>query len=85
VRPLPPDIRTVEDLTPEPLGATAPELAAFRVAAVQVDLDLGVTERTAILLRYGDGTDWRERVTDLVPVRWGLVTGEIDLPPGGGR
>ena len=73
----------MEDLTPELLGATEPELAAFRVAAMQLELHLEVTERVAILVLYGDG--WRERVADLVPVQWGLVTGEIDLHPGGGR
>jgi hypothetical protein len=74
----------VEDLTAEMLGATGRELAAFRVAAMQQMLQLEVSERVAILVLYGDGDDWRERVADVVPIQWGLVTGEIDLHPGGG-
>jgi hypothetical protein len=81
---LPPDVLRVEDVTPELLGATERELAAFRTAALQVVLDLEVSERTAILLLYGDGDDWRERVAERVPLQWGLVTGTIDLHPGGG-
>jgi len=72
----------VEDLTPEHLsGATPRELAAFRVAALQLELHLEVSERVAIVLLYGDGTDWRERVADAVPLQWGLTDGTIDLHP----
>jgi hypothetical protein len=84
VAPLPPTVRTVEDLTAELLGATTPELAAFRMATLQTVLNLEVTGRTAMVLLYGDGEDWRERVAAIIPVGWGLVTGEIDLHPGGG-
>jgi hypothetical protein len=84
MQPLPPDVLRVEDLTAEHLGgATRRELAAFRVAALQLELHLEVAERVAIVLRYGDGT-WRERVAERVPLQWGLAYDEIDLHPGGG-
>jgi len=70
VEPLPPDLRTVEDVTAAHLGgATVQELAAFRVAALETVLDLEVSERVAVLLVYGDGTDWRERVADRCPLQ----------------
>ena len=80
--PLPPDVRRVEDLTAAHLGgATGRELAAFRVAALQLEVHLEVAERVAIVLLYGDG-DWRERVAERVPLQWGLAQDEIDLHPG---
>lgn len=85
MEPLPLNVRRVEDLTAEHLGgATERELAAFRVAALQLELHLEVAERVAIVLLYGDGDDWRERVADAVPLQWGLTDGTIDLHPGGG-
>jgi hypothetical protein len=84
VAPLPASVVRVEDLTAEQLGATAPELAAFKMAALQTVLNLEITERTALLLIYGDGDGWRERVADIIPVGWGVLTGAIDLHPGGG-
>ena len=79
------DVTRVEDVTPAMLGgATAQELAAFRTAALATVLDLEVAERTAILLLFGDGDGWRERVADRCSLQWGLVTGTIDLHPGGG-
>jgi hypothetical protein len=83
VEPLPPSVRRVEDVTPELLGgATAQELAAFRMAALQQVLRLECAERTAILLLYADGDGWRERVADLVPVQWGLIEGTVARQPG---
>jgi hypothetical protein len=77
-------VQRVEDLTADHLGGATPrELAAFRVAVLQTVLHLEVAERVALLLVYGDG-DWRERVAERVPLQWGLVTGEVDLQPGGG-
>ena len=68
--------------TPAPLGGATPrELAVFRVAALQLELHLEVTERVARVLRYGDG-NWRERVAERVPLQWGLARDEIDLHPG---
>jgi hypothetical protein len=79
-------MRRVEDLTAAHLGdATPKELAAFRMAALQTVLHLEVTERTAMVLLYGDGHGWRERVAERVPLQWGLAGGEIDLHPGDGR
>ena len=84
MEPLPPDVRHVEDLTAEHLGGATPrELAAFRVAALQLELHLEVEERVAILVLLEDG-DWRENVAERVPLQWGLAHGEIDLHPGGG-
>ena len=54
------------------------------MAAFQQVLRLECTERTAILLLYADGDDWRERVADLVPVQWGLVQGTVARQPGTG-
>jgi hypothetical protein len=83
--PLPPDVHRVEDLTAEHLGgATERELAAFRVAAMQLELHLEVEERTAILVLLEDDAGWREAVADRVPLQWGLAHDEIDLHPGGG-
>ena len=66
MEPLPPSVRNVEDLTAELLGGATPmELAAFRTAALETVLDLEVAERTAILLLFGDGDGWRERVADV--------------------
>ena len=45
-------------------------------------LHLEVAERTAIVLLYGDGGEWRERVAERVPLQWGLARDEIDLHPG---
>jgi hypothetical protein len=85
VEPLPPDVLRVEDLTAAHLGgASVRELVAFRVAALQLELHLEVAERVAIVLLYGDGDDWRERVADAVPLQWGLTDGSIDLHPGRG-
>ena len=84
--PLPPDVQHVEDLTTAHLGgATQPELEAFRMAVLQQVLHLEIPERSAILLLYGDGEDWRERVAERVPLQWGMVTGEIDVRPPGMR
>ena len=84
MEPLPESVRHVEDLTAEHLGgATERELAAFRVAAMQLELHLEVTERVAILVLLEDG-DWRENVAERVPLQWGLAHDEIDLHPGGG-
>ena len=81
----PVDVAHVRDLTPEHLGGATPrELAAFRMAALQTVLHFEVAERVALLLVYGDGTDWRETVAAAVPLQWGLVTGEVDLHPGTG-
>jgi hypothetical protein len=76
----------VEQVTADMLGgATPPEVEAFRMAALQTVMDLEVSERTAILVLCGDGTDWRERVAELVPIGWGALTGELDLRPPGMR
>jgi hypothetical protein len=86
VASLPPSVVRVADVTPAPLGgATKREVAAFRVAALQLERHLEVAERVAIVLLYGDGDDWRERVAEAVPLQWGLTDGTIDLHPGGGR
>ena len=80
---LPPSVRTVEDVTPAHLGGAPPcEVAAFRVAALQLVLHLEVAERVAIVLLYGDGDGWRERVAERVPLQWGLARDAIDLHPG---
>jgi CubicO group peptidase (beta-lactamase class C family) len=65
-------------------GASAVEVSAFRMVTLQTVLHLEVSGRTAILLLYGDGDGWRERVADVIPVGWGAITGQIDLHPGGG-
>jgi len=83
---LPPSVRTVEAVPPAHLGGATPrELAACPVAALQLELHLEVAERVALLVLSGDGTDWRERVAEAVPLQWGLTDGSIDLHPGGGR
>jgi hypothetical protein len=55
-------------------------------------LHLECLERTAILVVYGEGEGWRERVADIIPVGWGVIhgtiarqpgTGPVDGPPGG--
>jgi hypothetical protein len=85
MEPLPPDVRRVEDLTSEHLGGATPqELAAFRVAAMQLELHLEVEERVAILVLLQDDAGWREAVAERVPLQWGLAHDEIDLHPGGG-
>jgi len=85
VEPLPPDVQRVDDLTAAHLGgATERELAAFRVAAMQLELHLECSERTAILVLLEDDAGWREAVAERVPLQWGLAHGEIDLHPGGG-
>lgn len=76
----------MEDVTPALLGgATEPERAAFRMAALQTEMDLEVEERTAILLLHDDGHDRRERVAERVPLQWGssggIVRGQIELRP----
>ena len=84
MEPLPPDVLRVEDLTAEHLGGATPrELAAFRMAALQLELHLECSERTAILVLLEDA-DWRERVAERVPLQWGLAHDEIDFHPGGG-
>jgi hypothetical protein len=78
-------VRRAEDVTAELLGgASEAEVAAFRMATLQTVLHLEVTERTAVLLLYADGDGWRERVADVIPIGWGVLTGQIDLHPGGG-
>jgi len=84
VEPLPPNVVRVEDLIAENLGGATPrEPAAFRVAAMQMELHLECSERVAILVLLEDG-DWRENVAERVPLQWGLAHDEIDLHPGGG-
>jgi hypothetical protein len=85
VEPLPLSVRTVEDVAAAHLGgATEAAVAAFRMACLQTVLHLECPERTAIVLTYGDGDDWRERVADLVPLQWGLCHGTIARQPGTG-
>jgi hypothetical protein len=84
VEPLPPTVVRVEDVTTELLGTTEAEAAAFRMAALQTVLHLECSERTAIVLLYEDGDGWRERVADIIPVGWGLLTGQIARQPGVG-
>jgi hypothetical protein len=75
----------VEDVTPEHLGGPTPaELAAFKMAVLQQVLHPERTERTAIVLLYENGSGWRERVADIIPVGWGLLTGQIARQPGVG-
>ena len=86
VEPLPPHVLRVEDLTAEHLGGATPrELAAFRMAALQMELHLEVEERVAILVLLEDDAGWREAVAERVPLQWGLAHDEIDLHPPGMR
>jgi hypothetical protein len=72
VAPLPASVARVEDITAELLGgATQLEVEAFRMATLQQVLHLEVSERTAMVLLYGDGEGWRDRVADVIPVAWG--------------
>ena len=85
MEPLPLHVVRVEDLTAAHLGGATPrELAAFRVAALQLELHLEVEERVAILVLLEDDAGWREAVAERVPLQWGLATDAIDLHPGGG-
>ena len=82
--PLPPDVQHVEDLTTEHLGgATQPELEAFRMAAMQLELHLECSERVAILVLLEDG-DWRENVAERVPFSEGSPTARSTCTPAGG-
>jgi hypothetical protein len=78
-------VQRAEDLTAELLGgASEAEVAAFRMATLQTVLHLECTERTALLLLYGDGDGWRARVAERCPLQWGLLTGTIARQPGTG-
>ena len=54
------------------------------MAALQLELHLECSERTAILVLLGDDAGWREAVAERVPLQWDLAHDEIDLHPGGG-
>jgi hypothetical protein len=85
VEPLPASVQRAEDVTAEHLGgASEAEVSAFRMATLQTVLNLEIAERTAILLIYGGGDGWRERVADIIPVGWGLLAGTIARQPGVG-
>ena len=49
-----------------------------------MELHLEVAEWVAIVLLYGDGHDWRERVAARVLLQWGLAHGTIARRPGVG-
>jgi hypothetical protein len=76
VKPLPESVVRVEDVTAARLGSATPrELAAFRMAAMQMELHLECSERVAILVLLEDDHGWREAIAERVPLQWGPGTG----------